>query len=81
MPFVLAESTGDIVAEFQRLAEGARRAVQDMKGVMRLWVKSMYPKWNPVKWKHGPKPAVPWWFNFDPYPYLRCFLLYRNEMQ
>ncbi|CAJ1377214.1 unnamed protein product [Effrenium voratum] len=31
MPFVLAESTGDIVAEFQRLAEGAQRAVQDMK--------------------------------------------------
>ena len=20
------------------------------------------------KWKHGLKPAVPWWFNFDPYP-------------
>ena len=19
--------------------------------------------------KHGPKPAIPWWFNFDPYPY------------
>ena len=24
--------------------------------------------WNPGKWKHGPKIAVPWWFNFDPYP-------------
>ena len=24
-----------------------------------LWVKSMYPKWNPGKWKHGPKPVVP----------------------
>ena len=33
-----------------------------------LWVKNRYPKWNPGKWKHGPKPAVPWWFNFDP-PY------------
>ena len=21
------------------------------------------------KWKHGLKPAVLWWFNFDPYPY------------
>ena len=21
-----------------------------------------------VKWAHGPKPAVPWWLNFDPYP-------------
>ena len=20
------------------------------------------------KWKHGPKPAVGWWFGFDPYP-------------
>ena len=27
-----------------------------------------YPKWIPGKWKHGLKPAVPWWFNFDPYP-------------
>ena len=33
-----------------------------------LWVKNMYTKWNAGKWKHGPKPAVPWWFNFDPYP-------------
>ena len=21
----------------------------------------------PAKWKHGLKPAVPWWFNFDPH--------------
>ena len=21
-------------------------------------------RWNPGKWKHGLKPAVPWWFNF-----------------
>ena len=28
-----------------------------------LWGKSMYPNWNPGKWKHGLKPAVPWWFN------------------
>ena len=34
-----------------------------------LWVKNRYPKWNPSKWKHGPKPAVPLWFNFDPYPH------------
>ena len=32
-----------------------------------LWVKNGYPKWNPSKWKHGPKPAVSWWFHFDPY--------------
>ena len=25
-----------------------------------LWVE------NPGKQKHGPKPAVPWWLNFDP---------------
>ena len=24
------------------------------------------PKWNPGKWKHGLKPAIPWWFHFDP---------------
>ena len=22
-----------------------------------LWVKNMYPKWSPGKWKHGPKPV------------------------
>ena len=32
------------------------------------WVKKRYSKWNPVKWKHGQKPAVPWCFNVDPYP-------------
>ena len=34
-----------------------------------LWVKNRYPKRNPAKWKQGLKPAVPCWFNFDPYPY------------
>ena len=34
-----------------------------------LWVKNRYPKWNPSKWKPGPKPVVPWWFHFDPYPH------------
>ena len=35
-----------------------------------LWVKNRATsKWNPGKWKHGVKPAVPWWFHFDPYPY------------
>ena len=28
-----------------------------------LWVKNRYTKWSPSKWKHRPKPAVPWWFN------------------
>ena len=27
-----------------------------------LWVKNRYPKWNPGKWTHGLKPAVPWCF-------------------
>ena len=31
-------------------------------------------KWGPKmgcpgKWKYGLRPAVPWWFYFDPYPY------------
>ena len=30
--------------------------------------KNRYPKWNPGKWKHGLKPAVPWWISVDPYP-------------
>ena len=33
-----------------------------------VWVKNRYPKWGPCKWENGPKPAVPWWFDFDPYP-------------
>ena len=37
------------------------------KTAMWLWVKNRYPKWNPGKWEHGPKPEAPW-FNFDPYP-------------
>ena len=34
-----------------------------------LWVKNGYPNWNPDKWNQGLKPAVFWWFHFDPYPY------------
>ena len=30
--------------------------------------KNRYPKWNPGKWKHGPKPAYPLLFNFEPHP-------------
>ena len=33
------------------------------------WLKEPVPKWNPGKWKHGPKPAKPLLFNFEPYPY------------
>ena len=32
------------------------------------WVKTAYPKWNPGKWNQRLKPAVFWWFHFDPYP-------------
>ena len=32
------------------------------------WSRMGTCKWNPGKWKHRPKPAVPWWFNFDPHP-------------
>ena len=24
---------------------------------------------EPGKWNQGVKPAAPWWFSFDPYPY------------
>ena len=37
---------------------------------IRAWVKNRYPKSSPCKWKHGLKPAVPWWLNLDPYPYI-----------
>ena len=39
--------------------------------VIAIWlqVKNMYQKLNPGKWKHGPKPAVPWRLNFDPCPF------------
>ena len=26
---------------------------------------------EPGKWQHGPKPAVAWWFNFDPPEWLQ----------
>ena len=35
------------------------------------WLKNkngVTPFWNPSKWNQGLKPAVPWCFNFDPYP-------------
>ena len=35
---------------------------------MWLWVKNRYPKWKLGTWKHGLKPAVPEWFNFEPQP-------------
>ena len=38
-----------------------------------LWLKKPVPKWNPDKWKHGPKPAEPLLFNFEPHPNERCF--------
>ena len=34
------------------------------------WVKNWYPNWKPGKWSQGLKPAVFWWLNFDPYPFL-----------
>ena len=48
-------------------AERGRRVLISPRwgvGVALLWK----DKWNPGKWKHGPKLAVPWWFNFNPYP-------------
>ena len=35
---------------------------------MWLWIKKPVPKWNPGKWKHGPKPAKPLLFNLEPQP-------------
>ena len=32
-------------------------------------------KMDPGKWTHGPKPAVPWWFNFDPGRFLPSNML------
>ena len=34
-------------------------------GVIWVWVKNRYPKWNPGKWKHGLKPEVLCWFYVD----------------
>ena len=41
----------------------AREALGEWK-----WVKERFSKWNPGKWKHGLKPAVPGWFSFHPCP-------------
>ena len=46
---------------------------------MWLWLKNRAtPKWNPGKRSQGLKPAVPWWFNFDPCPCVR--LAYTNNV-
>ena len=37
--------------------------------MIRVWVKSRYAKRDPGKCKRRLKPAVPWWFNFDSYPF------------
>ena len=42
------------------------------QGTIWLWVKNRYPKWRLGKWKQILKPVVPWWFNFDPYPFQSC---------
>ena len=58
-------------------SKSARLQISEGKHIW-LWVNNFwYHKWNPVKWKEALKPAVPWWFNFDPYPYwsqgMMCF--------
>ena len=60
----------------QTSAGGSRKPVKgrrlyNLHDIIWVRVKNRYPKWNPGKWKHGPKPAVPWWLNFDPYPFGR----------
>ena len=52
----------------QRCREFRHKRCKAICSQMWLWVKNMYPKWSPGKWNQGLKPAVPWWFNFDPYP-------------
>ena len=58
--------------ETQRLPGRAREiAACGLGGMIWLWVKKVFPKWNPGKWKHGLNPAVPWYFiNFDPNSFL-----------
>ena len=36
------------------------------------------PKVEPYKWQHGLKPAVSWWFNFDPYPNNAYLFAYKD---
>ena len=67
--------TGHTEVEGRRLLQNFNQQglrLFDLSPLLWLWVQSRYPKWNPSKGKHGPKPAVPWWFNFDPYS---CILL------
>ena len=58
------------MAKLLRVTLVSRSGAPILEGSKRIpgcVVKNRYPNWNPSKWKHGPKPAVPW-FNFDPYP-------------
>ena len=53
-----------------KLAAGGLGGSSFWMAPISLWVKNRYPKWNPGTWKHGPKPAVPWLLNFEPYPFV-----------
>ena len=46
-----------------------------------LWVTNWYPDWCPRTWNQGLKPAVPWWFDFDPYPHGQILAKIQPVMQ
>ena len=79
----LGEATADAGAERecakQTGAMGLAHWLLGRSSAMWVWVKKGHPKWNPSKWKQGPKPAVPWWCNFEPYPCGNMFSSYRRR--
>ena len=50
---------------FQQIVSWSTRKPKEVKW---LWLQKPVHKWNPGKWKHGPKPAYPPLFNFEPHP-------------
>ena len=59
------------------LEDGTEQKVQVGWLVIWLWLKKPVPKMGcPGKWQHGPTPAYPWLFNFEPHPFWfwGCFL-------
>ena len=51
------------------------------KGIIWLWVKNAYPKWNPGRWNQRLKPAVPWWLYFDQYPFLLLWAVFEKTIR
>ena len=65
----------------ERTVQGVRVSSVHLSILFWLWWSKICTQngiWE--KWKHGPKPVVPWWFNFDPHTLLMVRQLLRSHL-